>query len=63
MNALAILAAAAVGLFGLLLIVRPQVSREWRHPQGQPMPGWAIRCVGLLLVVAAALTINQVAGR
>ena len=63
MNALAILAGAAIGLFGLLLLVRPQVSRDWRHPLGQPLPGWAVRAVGLLLVAAGGLTLYQVATR
>ena len=63
MNALAIAAGAAVGLFGLLLLVRPRVSREWRHPLGQPLPLWAMRGVGLLLVAAGALTLYQVAAR
>ena len=62
MRALALLAGAAVGLFGLLLLVRPAVSREWRHPLGQPLPGWAIRATGLLLVAAGVVTLWVVAG-
>ena len=63
MSALAILAGAAVGLFGLLLLVRPQVSRDWRHPLGQPLPQWAVRGVGLLLAAAGALNLYEVATR
>jgi uncharacterized protein YjeT (DUF2065 family) len=63
MHALAILAGALVALFGLLLLVRPQVSREWRHPLGQPLPHWAMRAAGLLLVAAGAVTLYQAASR
>jgi uncharacterized protein YjeT (DUF2065 family) len=62
MEMLALAAGAAVGLFGLLLLVRPRVSREWRHPLGRPLPSAAVRALGLLLVAAGALTLWQVLG-
>jgi hypothetical protein len=60
MEMLALAAGAAVGLFGLLLLVRPRVSRAWRHPLGRPLPSAAVRGLGLLLVAAGALTLWQV---
>ena len=56
MRLLALVAGAAFGLFGLLLLVRPSVSRDWRHPLGQPLPGWAIRATGLLLAASGVMT-------
>jgi type VI protein secretion system component VasF len=52
MTIIPLVAGAAVGLFGLLMLVMPRMSREWRHPLGQPLPLWVIRLLGLLLAVA-----------
>ncbi|MDB5670139.1 MAG: hypothetical protein JWO25_1098 [Alphaproteobacteria bacterium] len=60
MTIVPLLAGAAVGLFGLAMLLYPRMSREWRHPLGQPLPQLAIRLVGLLLAIAGAMICWQV---
>ena len=58
-----IVAGAFSALVGLVLIVRPQISHPWRHPEGQPLPHWTVRAVGLLLLGAGAWAVVILAGR
>jgi len=57
MRLLPLLIGAAIALFGLALLARPSISREWRHPLGQPLPAYAVRFVGALLVAAGGMTL------